>query len=462
MFETLVYNLCSLCYNISIRIERGECLQIQDKLSILTESAKYDVACTSSGATRSNQKKGLGNAVAAGICHSFSGDGRCISLLKVLQSNVCRYNCAYCVNRSSNDLPRATFTPEELAELTIGFYRRNYIEGLFLSSGVVKNPDYTMELMIKTLELLRVEHRFGGYIHAKTIPGASSELVHRLGLLADRISVNLELPSEISLNQLAPDKPKQNILLPMAQIRNGIQENTTDLVRYQNAPTFAPAGQSTQMIIGATPDSDYQIVRLAQGLYRKYGLKRVFYSAYIPMGDSKLIPLDSTPQSDRLGREHRLYQADWLLRFYGFAAEELLSEDSPFLDPNLDPKCQWAIRNLHYFPVEVNTADLEMLLRIPGVGPKTARKILTARRAGRLDFEDLKKLRVVLKRAAYFITCKGKSYPGVLMNPQQIYWNLVADTKRSGGILSPEEPPEQFSLFAPSPQLKLQQKEVFF
>jgi len=420
-------------------------LPTQEKLQILSDSAKYDVACTSSGLDRGGGGK-LGNTVASGICHSFAADGRCISLLKVLLSNSCVYDCKYCMNRRSNDVPRVTFTPRELAELTIAFYRRNYIEGLFLSSGVLRNPDYTMEQMCSVLQLLREEYRFRGYIHAKTIPGASPELVTRLGSLADRISVNLELPSEASLQLLAPDKPKRSILRPMGLIRDQIEGNRTDLAVYRHAPQFAPAGQSTQMIIGATPDSDFQIMRLAESLYKKYTLKRVFYSAYIPVGGSDLLPAD---QPVPLLREHRLYQADFLLRYYGFSAGEILSEQSPGLDPLLDPKCHWALRNLHCFPIEINRADLETLLRIPGIGPTGARKIVTARKSGALRFEDLRKMRIVLRRAAYFITCSGKYMPGIRFEHDFIYHNLVADTSRQPSGLSFAPIPEQLTLFSP-------------
>lgn len=429
----------------------GVCMELVDKLEILADGAKYDVACTSSGADRKGQKGVLGNTHLAGLCHSFAADGRCISLLKVLMSNSCVYDCAYCVNRRSGDVRRSTFTPRELAELTIGFYRRNYIEGLFLSSGVLKNPDYTMERMIECLRLLRREYRFGGYIHAKTIPGSSPELIRQLGMLADRVSVNLELPSEDSLGKLCPEKPKGSILKPMGLIRDSINENCHDLVAYRNAPRFAPAGQSTQMVIGATPDTDYQIMRLAESLYRKYTLKRVFYSAYIPMAGQSLVPA-GTPVP--LLREHRLYQADWLLRFYSFKAEELLSEESPSLDPMLDPKCQWALRNLDFFPVEIKTADLETLLRVPGIGPIGARKIVKARRMGSLSFDDLKKLNIVLKRAAYFITSSGKAMPGVRFEPSFIYRNLVADTRRNPGSAPIAPEAEQLSLFE-SPRLAM-------
>ena len=324
------------------------------KLTILSDAAKYDAACTSSGVDRGGRPDGIGSAQACGICHSFSADGRCISLLKVLLSNACVYNCQYCVNRISNDAPRATFTARELADLTIQFYRRNYIEGLFLSSGILKNPDYTCEQMTEVLRILRQEYRFNGYIHVKAIPGADPLLIERMGMLADRMSVNIELPSEQSLTALAPNKKKGAILAPMRQIRDGITQNQTDIVRYRHAPKFAPAGQSTQMIIGATPESDYQILRLSESLYRKYSLKRVFFSAYMPVVESSLLPsLDTKPP---LLREHRLYQADWLLRFYGFTANEILDEKNPNFNPFLDPKCNWAVHHMELFPVEVNTA----------------------------------------------------------------------------------------------------------
>ena len=428
-------------------------MELLEKLDVLTNSAKYDVACTSSGIDRKGVKGKLGNTVAAGLCHSFAGDGRCITLLKVLQTNYCVYDCAYCQNRRSNDVPRAAFTPRELAELTIGFYRRNYIEGLFLSSGVIKNPDYTMELMCESLRLIREEYGFNGYIHAKAIPGASRELITKIGLLADRISVNLELPSEKSLSLLAPDKARESILTPMRNIRDGITESKQDLALYRGAAAFAPAGQSTQMIIGATPDTDFQIIRLAQGLYRKYELKRVFYSAYIPVGSNALLPQN---QPVPLLREHRLYQADWLLRFYGFAADEILTEQHPYLDPYLDPKCSWALSNLNFFPIEINTADLEMLLRVPGIGPTGARKIVAARRTASLTFEDLKKLRIALRRAVYFITCKGKMAQGARLDSPYIYQNLLSDCGRDAVGMPFADTPEQLSLFAPKTPQRLE------
>ena len=382
-------------------------MQLEDKLAILADSAKYDVACTSSGVDRAGVHGKLGCSVAAGICHSFTPDGRCISLLKVLYSNACCYDCGYCVNRRSNDVPRATFTPRELAELTIGFYKRNYIEGLFLSSAVIGTPDYTMERMIEALRILRQEYHFNGYIHAKTIPGADAELVRRIGLLADRLSVNIELPSEASLSLLAPDKKKQAILKPMGQIAVQSAQSKKELVLYRHAPAFAPAGQSTQMIIGATPESDRHIMGLAESLYKKYSLKRVFFSAYLPVNsDSRLPALDVRPP---LLREHRLYQADWLLRYYDFSAWELLTEEEPNFDPYLDPKCTWAVRHPEFFPVEINTAPKEALLRVPGIGPKSALRILSARRQQHLGMTELKRMGVVLKRAQYFITCSGRA-----------------------------------------------------
>ena len=381
-------------------------MDLMEKLEILADSAKYDVACTSSGVNRPGRPGALGSSVAAGICHAFTPDGRCVSLLKVLYSNVCSYDCSYCVNRRSNDRPRASFTPRELAELTVGFYRRNYIEGLFLSSAVLGTPDRTMELMIEALRILRDEYHFNGYIHAKTIPGADPLLVEKIGRLADRLSVNIELPSETSLTTLAPDKKKTAILRPMGQIAVQSAQSRREMVLYRGAKPFAPAGQSTQMIIGATPETDRHIMELTEGLYKKYSLKRVFYSAYLPVVEDRRLPaLHTAPP---LLREHRLYQADFLLRFYGFAAKELLSEEKPNFNVYLDPKCDWAIRHLEYFPVEINRAGYEMLLRVPGIGVKSAQRIMRARRSAKLDFDQLKRIGVVLKRAHYFITCNGK------------------------------------------------------
>ena len=353
-------------------------MDTMEKLRILSDAAKYDAACTSSGVNRAGVKGQLGSAAACGICHSFASHGRCISLLKVLMTNICAYDCTYCLNRRSNDTPRATFRPQELADLTISFYRRNYIEGLFLSSAVFGSPDITCERMLETLHILRNEYHFNGYIHVKAIPGADETLLQQLGLLADRMSVNIELPSNDSLKRLAPQKSKENILLPMSRIRDGIKENAHDLIRYKSAPRFVPGGQSTQMIIGATPENDRCILQLSEGLYHKYSLKRVFYSAYIPVVQDRNLPaLDTAPP---LLREHRLYQADWLLRFYGFTADELLSEKTPDLDPMLDPKCSWAVRHPEEFPVEVNRAPYEKLLRVPGIGVVSAKRIIRARR----------------------------------------------------------------------------------
>ena len=399
-------------------------MNVFDKLKILTDAAKYDVACTSSGIDRAASKDGIGSSVACGICHSFAADGRCISLLKVLMTNYCVYDCKYCVNRHSNDTPRAAFTPRELADLTINFYRRNYIEGLFVSSGIIQNPDYTCEQMIRTLEILRHEYRFSGYIHAKAIPGADQALITRLGLLADRMSVNIELPSQNSLKMLAPDKSKHSILKPMAQIRNQIQENSHDIVTYRHAPKFVPAGQSTQMIIGATPDTDYQILNLTEGLYKKYGLKRVFFSAYMPVVEHSLLP--SLQTKPPLLREHRLYQADWLLRFYGFEAKELLDQNHQNFHPLVDPKCNWALNHMDLFPVDVNRASYDLLLRVPGIGVTSAKRILSARKVNRLTFEGLKKIGVVLKRAQYFITCSGKCADGLKITESNVIESLIS------------------------------------
>lgn len=422
-------------------------MDTMEKLRILTDAAKYDVACTSSGVDRAGAKGGLGSAAACGICHSFASDGRCISLLKVLMSNVCAYDCAYCLNRRTNETMRATFRPRELADLTISFYRRNYIEGLFLSSAVVGSPDYTCELMLQTLRILRVEYRFGGYIHVKAIPGADDALIRALGLLADRMSVNIELPSNESLTRLAPQKTKENILAPMTHIRDGIRENAHDLVRYRSAPRFVPGGQSTQMIIGATPESDRQILRLTEGLYRKYALKRVFYSAYIPLVEDRSLPaLNTAPP---LLREHRLYQADWLLRFYGFTAEEILDDAHPDFNPQLDPKCNWAVNHPEEFPVEVNRAPYEKLLRVPGIGVTSAKRILRARRTAKLDFDGLKRLGVVLKRANYFITCQGKSISRICTDNPAVLAGILRDRGLPQGGFQPEMP-EQLSLFTPT------------
>ncbi len=385
-------------------------MDLHDKLEILTDAAKYDVACTSSGVDRDAKLGHLGSTVCAGICHSFAADGRCITLLKVLMTNYCTYDCSYCINRRSNDQPRAAFEPRELANLTIEFYRRNYIEGLFVSSGVIRNPDYTMERLCKTVHILREEYGFNGYIHAKAIPGASQELIDRLGYLVDRMSINIELPSQDSLRVLAPDKSKQSVLQPMGLIAQGIEgsRETCALARTSKSISktrFVPAGQSTQLIVGASPETDYHILQLSSALYRKYALKRVFFSAYLPANEDKLLP--SKGVDVPLDREHRLYQADWLMRFYGFDATEIIDEAHPNLDPLLDPKANWALRHLDLFPVEINTAPYEMLLRIPGLGPTGAKKIQRARRGATLRPESMKRLGLSLKRMRYFVTFNG-------------------------------------------------------
>lgn len=455
------------------------------KLEILSDAAKYDVSCTSSGVDRKGQSGSMGNAVSAGLCHSFGADGRCISLLKILYTNECVYDCKYCVNRLSNDVPRASFTPEEIAELTISFYRRNYIEGLFLSSGIKKNPNYTMEQIFQALYLLRKKYHFNGYIHIKSIPGADPELVEKTGWLADRMSTNLELPTAEGLQTLAPQKSRKAILTPMKQIQlgrikdmdfhgiprnqqmiaqktdaleiakgevplslsqkdNSLVSSTGELLTAGELPSvsehislpalrssnsrFVPAGQSTQMIIGATEETDYEIVHVAEALYKKFDLKRVFYSAFINTTHDPLLP--ETPDGPPLLREHRLYQADFLLRFYQFKADEIISSDYPNLDVHLDPKCNWAINHLEHFPMEIHTASYHDLLRIPGIGVKSAKKIVAARRTARLDFPDLKKIGVVLKRAMYFITCGGHTMLSLHMTKPFILTNLLGLRER--------------------------------
>jgi len=396
-----------------------------EKLHILSDAAKYDVACTSSGSERQNDGTGIGNCVKAGICHSFSADGRCISLLKILFTNECIYDCKYCINRSSNDVKRASFTPDEVCNLTIEFYRRNYIEGLFLSSGVWKSPNFTMELLYQTLLKLRTEYHFQGYIHVKAIPGADLEMIRKVGFLADRMSVNLELPTAEGLRKLAPHKNRKNILTPMRLVQNGMMENKQEIAIYRNAPRFVPAGQSTQMIVGATPENDYQILNVAESLYKNFELKRVFYSAFIHVNEDSNLPA-RTEAGPPLLREHRLYQADWLLRLYGFEAKELLLEKNPNLTVLIDPKCNWALEHLEIFPVEVNRADYYTLLRVPGIGYKSAARIVKARRLGMLDFKDLQKMGVVLKRALYFITCNGKMLYPTRIEQDYILRNLLS------------------------------------
>ena len=465
-------------------------LDLQEKLKILADSAKYDVACTSSGVERKGDGKHMGNASGAGICHTFTSDGRCISLLKILFTNECIYDCRYCVNRSSNDVVRTSFTPEEVCTLTMEFYRRNYIEGLFLSSGIVHSPDYTMGLLYETLFLLRSKYHFNGYIHIKGIPGASQEVVEQIGYLCDRMSVNLEFPTAEGLKEIAPNKVRKNILKPMRQIQNGIKESreyhgvhsmqarvSVDEKSYYNQMAeiaesrdrmieqreknvkkleekkdillpvqqrsrglshpsryFVPAGQSTQMIVGATQETDYQIISVTEALYQRFDMKRVFYSAFVNVNQDENLPgfMEKPP----LLREHRLYQADFLLRFYGFAAGELLSEKNPNFHEQIDPKCNWAVHHLEEFPVEINKADYYTLLRVPGIGTKSAGRILLARKHGQLDFEDIKRMGVVLKRALYFITCKGRMMYQTKMEEDYITRHLVYNERPSAMLLS--------------------------
>ena len=376
---------------------------VLEKLKILAESAKYDVSCASSGTSRSKKSGMIGSAAGWGICHSFAEDGRCISLLKIMLTNSCMYDCAYCINRRSNDLPRATLSVTELVNLTIEFYRRNYIEGLFLSSGVVRSPDYTMERLVRAIKDLRLVHRFNGYIHMKSIPGASQELVNEAGLYADRLSVNIEIPNEQSLQVLAPEKDFKSVFTPMRYIQQGVLQSAEERKRFRHAPRFAPAGQSTQMIVGATADTDKDILRLSSALYQRPTMKRVYYSGFIPVNDyDTRLPMLKQPP---LVRENRLYQADWLLRFYQFRVDEIVNDAYPDLDLEIDPKLSWALRNPQAFPVDINKADFEMLLRVPGIGVKSAKLIVVSRRYGRLGADQLKKIGVVMKKAQYFITC---------------------------------------------------------
>lgn len=426
-------------------------MELLDKLKVLADAAKYDVSCSSSGSSRKNKKGGLGNAHVSGICHSWSDDGRCISLLKILFTNFCIYDCAYCVNRASNDIPRAAFTPDEVANLTINFYKRNYIEGLFLSSAIYKNPNYTMELLLETVIKLR-QGGFNGYIHLKAIPGADQALIERAGECVDRMSVNIELPSTNGLKLLAPQKKRESIIKPMGLITTKINQNYENRRKFRSSPNFVPAGQSTQLIVGATSDNDINILTLSEALYKQFSLKRVYYSAYIPVASHPNLPSISGPP---LLREHRLYQADWLLRFYGFRANELLNMKNPNFDENLDPKCDWAIRNINMFPVEINRADYHMLLRIPGVGVKSARRIVAARRFCHLGYDDLKKIGVVLKRAKYFITCRGKYYGIRNMNELTVREQLIIDSCNKKEV----NEGEQLTIFSLYPKLLLSMEE---
>ena len=411
-------------YDVSVEMFTPRSQTIMDKLKILSDAAKFDVSCSSSGVSRKGNGRDMGNCISAGICHSFAADGRCISLLKILLSNECIYDCKYCLNRRSNDVPRATFIPDEVCELTMNFYRRNYIEGLFLSSGIIGTPNQTMEMIWQVVYKLRNVYHFRGYIHVKGIPGADPVLIQKTGYLADRMSVNLELPTADGLKKLAPNKPRKNILTPMRQIQQGIRQGRNEVAIYRHAPDFVPAGQSTQMIVGATPESDYQIMAVAQGLYDNFELKRVFYSAYVSINEDKELPALHT--GTPLLREHRLYQADWLMRFYQFRAEELLNEKRPNFNILLDPKCDWALQHLEQFPVEINRADYHTLLRVPGIGVNSARRICGARKTARLGFEDLKKMGVVLKRALYFITCSGKMMYPTKLEEDYITRNLLS------------------------------------
>lgn len=379
--------------------------RIKEKIAILADAAKYDVSCASSGSNRKNDNKGIGNA-SSGICHAYTEDGRCVSLLKILLTNHCIYDCAYCVSRKSNDIKRAAFTVQEVVDITINFYRRNYIEGLFLSSGIFTNADYTMERLVLVAKKLRTEHKFNGYIHLKTIPGASDELMKEAGLWADRLSVNVEMPTEKSLALLAPDKKRADMLKPMTFLKNEIVKYKEEKKTFVKTPLFAPAGQSTQMVIGATPETDMEILYLAHGFYKTFHLRRVYYSGYVPISNDNRLPAIGTPVP--MIREHRLYQADWLMRFYGFAVQEIVDKENPLLDTDIDPKLAWALRNMQVFPVNINTADYQQIMRVPGIGIQSAKKICAARRFRKLTSEHLKKLGIAYNRAKYFIECANE------------------------------------------------------
>ncbi|MBV5339533.1 MAG: putative DNA modification/repair radical SAM protein [Deltaproteobacteria bacterium] len=416
-------------------------LPLEQRLEILADSAKYDVSCSSSGSNRAGKTGALGTTTSSGICHTWSADGRCISLLKILLTNACIYDCAYCLNRRSNDIPRTSMTLDEVVDLTMNFYRRNYIEGLFLSTGVVRSADYTMEQLIAVAQRLREVERFNGYIHLKLVPGADPLLIALAGRYADRVSVNIELPSRQSLALLAPDKPRESVINPMRQVSGLLIEAKEARAKSRTAPRFASAGQSTQLIVGATPESDRDIITLTEGLYKKLELKRVYYSAYIPGSSDSRLPALPTPP---LLREHRLYQADWLLRFYGFAAHELLDEAHPNLDMRFDPKSDWALRHLELFPVEVNRADYEVLLRVPGIGVRSAQRIVLARRGTRLGEVELKKLGVVLKRAKYFLTAGGRYLGGIRLDGPLLMERMLVPTRRPARL-------DQLELFAAMP-----------
>ncbi len=398
-------------------------MELQEKLAILSDAAKYDVSCSSSGSARANTKGGLGNAHLSGICHTWTADGRCVSLLKILMTNACIYDCEYCVNRRSHDTPRAMMTPEEIVSLTINFYKRNYIEGLFLSSGIIRSPDYTTELLIRVAKLLREREHFNGYIHMKGIPGTDGKLLNELGRYVDRVSVNIELPSEKSLKLLAPQKNRNAILTPMKFFRDNILAAKEEKKHFRRAPSFVPAGQTTQLIVGASGESDRQILLLSEGLYDKAALKRVYYSAYVPIMKGKNLPALMKPP---LARENRLYQADWLLRFYHFQAEEILTPENPNFDEELDPKCTWALRHRELFPVEINRASYEMLLRVPGIGVKSALRIVRMRRYGNLSFANVSRLGIVMKRARYFMTVNGRYYGESDIDQEHLRGRLIS------------------------------------
>ena len=400
---------------------------IEEKLRILSDAAKYDVSCSSSGSSRKNTNNGLGNAAINGICHSWSADGRCISLLKILMTNYCIYDCKYCINRKDNDIERAILSPDEIVKLTINFYRRNYIEGLFLSSGIIRSADYTMELMIAVAKKLRLEEKFNGYIHMKVIPGASRQLINEIGLYVDRVSVNIEFAENTALKLLAPDKKPTDISTSMGLIRKNMIENAEDKKIFKSTPSFIPAGQTTQMIIGASGESDYAILSRSENLYKNFDLKRVYYSGYVPVNKSGI--LVSTEQSVPMIREHRLYQADWLLRFYDFKADEILDEKDPFVDPLLDPKTNWAIKNSHFFPIEINKASYKDLLRVPGIGVTSAKRIVMTRKYSTIRYEHLKKLGIVIKRAKYFIVVNGEFLGFKKENPELLRNALMEKEK---------------------------------
>ena len=400
---------------------------IEEKLRILSDAAKYDVSCSSSGSSRKNTNNGLGNAAINGICHSWSADGRCISLLKILMTNYCIYDCKYCINRKDNDIERAILTPDEIVKLTINFYRRNYIEGLFLSSGIIKSADYTMELMIAVAKKLRLEEKFNGYIHMKVIPGASRQLINEIGLYVDRVSVNIEFAENTALKLFAPDKKPTDISTSMGLIRKNMIENAEDKKIFKSTPSFIPAGQTTQMIIGASGESDYAILSRSENLYKNFDLKRVYYSGYVPVNKSGI--LVSTEQAVPMIREHRLYQADWLLRFYDFKADEILDEKDPFVDPLLDPKTNWAIKNSHFFPIEINKASYKDLLRVPGIGVTSAKRIVMTRKYSTIRYEHLKKLGIVIKRAKYFIVVNGEFLGFKKKNPELLRNTLMEKEK---------------------------------